>query len=326
MVNYFSGVLSYRNMKTVKYRIKIKGLKTPSGTISILALKDLASIFIENSERALRLAIEGNSLKKGQLPQWLKEAVDFSITNIGKGSTTLSIEAPELSEVAAEQINQQNLWINLPEPNDTALTIWANSFEEATTEKYESEMYDKGLLTSFISFKDFIDKYAQSIELDSQFDRKIKKLKIDSNQIDRVQRLTAAIPESRKIILSGFIDVIEHFAGRFKLNLENGEKIQGEIDRGNLGLEIMRDYWGKKVTVRGMADYKPNGKIRFIKADLIKPFEESEKLFEEYMMFEEPREIVYQITKNKPDVSPLKEIWGKWPSEESIKEILSELD
>ncbi len=313
-------------MKTIKYQIKIKGLKTPSGTISILALKDLASIFIENSERALRLAIEGNSLKKGQLPQWLRQAVDFNITSISKGSTVLSLEAPELSEVAADQINQQNLWIVLPEPNDTALTIWANSFNEATTEKYESEMYDKGLLTSFITFKDFIDKYAQSIEVDSKHDKKIKNIKIDNEQIERVKKLTASIPESRKIILSGFIDVIEHHAGRFKLNLENGEKIQGEIDRSILDSEVMRDHWGKKVTVRGMADYKPNGKVRFLRADLLKPFEESEKLFEEYMIYEQPRELVYQISKNKSDVSPLKEIWGKWPSEESIEQILTELD
>jgi hypothetical protein len=313
-------------MKTIKYKIRIKGLRTPSGTISILALKDLASIFIENSERALRLAIEGNSLKKGQPPLWLKEAVDFNITSIGKGSTTLSLEAPELCEVASEQINQQHLWINLPEPNDTALTIWANSFNEATTEKYESEMYDKGLLTSFISFKDFIDKYAQSIEIDSMYDKKVQKLNIDQQQLERVQKLTASIPEPRKIILSGLIDVIEHFAGRFKLYLENGEKIQGEIDRSILDLEVMRSYWGKKVTVRGMADYKPNGKVRFIKVDLLKPFEESEKLFEEYMIFEEPRELVYQISKYKSESSSLKEIWGKWPSEESIEQILTELD
>jgi len=313
-------------MKTIKYKIKIKGLKTPSGTISILALKDLAGIFIENSERALRLAIEGNSLKKGKLPKWLKEAVDFNITSINKGSTVLSLEAPELAEVAAEQISQQNLWINLPEPNDTALTIWANSFNEATTEKYESELYDKGLLTSFISFKDFIKKYAQSIEIDSAYDKKIDRLKIDNIQLEKIQKLTASIPESRKIVLSGSIDVIEHFAGRFKLNLENGEKIQGAIDKEILDLEIMRNYWGKKVTVKGLADYKPNGKIRFIKADLIKLFEEREKLFQEYMAFEEPRDILYKVSRTQDEISPLKEIWGKWPGDETIEEILAALD
>ena len=218
------------------------------------------------------------------------------------------------------------MWIKLPDPNDTALTVWANSYNEATSEKYESEFYDKGLLTSFISFKDFINKHAQSIEIDSTYDKKISRLRIDNQQLERVQKLTASIPESRKIVLSGFIDIIEHFAGRFKLNLENGEKIQGAIDKEFLDLEIMRNYWGKKVTIKGLADYKPNGKIRFVKADLIKPFEEAEKLFQEYMVFEEPRNFVYEISQAQTDFSPLKEIWGKWPGDESIDDILAALD
>lgn len=313
-------------MKTVKYKLKITGLKTPSGTISILALKELAGIIIENSERSLRLAIEGTSLKKGQLPQWLKDAVDFNITNIEKGSTILSIEAPQLSEVALEQINQQNLYKDLPHPSDTALTVWANSYFDATSEKYESDYYDKGVLTSLISFKDFIIKYAKSVEIESPIDKKINKIKIDEQQLERVQKLTASIPESRRVILSGIIDIIEHFAGRFKLNLENGEKIQGVIDKEFLDSEIMRNYWGKKVTIKGTADFRPNGKIRFIKADLIKPFDNSEKLFQEYMVFHEPQNTVYKISRSLPEIAPLKEVWGKWPGEESIEEILAALD
>lgn len=313
-------------MKTVKYKLKIEGLKTPSGTISILALKDLADIFIENSERALRLAVEGTSLKKGQLPKWIRDAVDFNITGIGNGSTILSIEAPQLGEVAFDQINQQNLYLNLPHPNDTALTVFANSYNDATSEKYESDYYDKGLLTSLISFKVFINKYANSVEIESPVDKKVSRVKIDGQKLEIIQKLTASIPESRKIILSGIIDIIEHFAGRFKLNLENGEKIQGAIDKEYLDLEVMRNYWGKKVTVKGIADFRPNGTIRFIKADLIKPFDNSEKLFQEYMVFHEPQNTIYKISKSLPEIAPLKEIWGKWPGEESIDEILAALD
>lgn len=313
-------------MKTVKYKLKIKGLKTPSGTISILALKDLADIIIENSERALRLAIEGTSLKKGHLPQWLKDAVDFNITNIEKGSTILSIEAPQLGEVASEQISQQNLYKDLPHPSDTALTVWANSYFDATSEKLESDYYDKGVLNSLISFKDFINKHAKSVEIESPIDKKVSRIKIDDQHLERVQKLTASIPESRKVILSGIIDIIEHFAGRFKLNLENGEKIQGAIDKEFLDLEVMRNYWGKKVTIKGIADFRPNGKIRFIKADLIKPFDNSEKLFQEYMVFHEPQKTVYKISRSLPEIAPLKEVWGKWPGEESIEEILAALD
>jgi len=127
-------------------------------------------------------------------------------------------------------------------------------------------------------------------------------------------------------MVSGIIDVIEHQSGRFKLQLESGEKVQGEIDKKHLDLELMRNYWGEKVTIRAIADYRPDGKIRYLKADLIKPFEVSEKIFEDYLIFEEPQNIVYKISKTKSVVSPLKEIWGKWPGDESIDKILSELE
>lgn len=313
-------------MKTIKYQIKLQGLKTAPGSISIYALKDLSSILVENTERALRLAVEGYSLKKGQPPKWLKDAVNFNITKLSKGSTLIDIEAPELSEVAADQIEQQNLWIAVPKPQDTALTIWANSFNKAIAEDTESDIYDRDLLNSFYGFNEFIEKYSATIEINSNQDRRISRMSINEKELSKIKRLTSTIPESRKIILSAKIDVIEHKNGRFKLNLENGETIQGEIDRQLLDLEIMRDHWGKKVTVRGIADFKANGKMRFIKADMLKPFDDYEKPFEDYLIYEEPKEIVHHIIKEKPKVSPLQEIWGKWPSDESIEQILDELD
>lgn len=313
-------------MKTIRYQIKLKGLQSSPGSISIYALKDLSSILVENTERALRLAVEGYSLKKGQPPKWLKDAVNFNITKLSKGSTIIDIEAPELREVAAEQIEQQNLWLNVPEPQDTALTIWANSFNKAIAEDAESEIYDKDLLNSFYGFNEFIEKYSATIEINSNQDRRISKMSINEKELSKVKRLTSTIPESRKIILSGKIDVIEHKNGRFKLNLENGETIQGEIDRQLLDLEIMRDHWGRKVTVRGSADFKANGKMRFIKADLLKPFDEYETPFEDYLIYEDSKEIVNQIIREKPKVSPLKEIWGRWPGDETIEQILEELD
>ncbi|MCL5031157.1 MAG: hypothetical protein M1480_19310 [Bacteroidetes bacterium] len=69
-------------MKTAKYILKIKGHKTPKGTISILALKELIDNLIEGSEKALRLSVEGTSSKKGQLPAWLRNSVDFTITGL----------------------------------------------------------------------------------------------------------------------------------------------------------------------------------------------------------------------------------------------------
>ena len=82
----------------MKYKLKLKGLKTPSGTISILALKDLVDTLVETAERGLRLAVQGESVKRGPVPGWLARSLDFTIIELKKGSTTLTLEAPALGE------------------------------------------------------------------------------------------------------------------------------------------------------------------------------------------------------------------------------------
>jgi hypothetical protein len=94
----------------LKYKLKLKGLKTPSGTISILALKDLVDTLVETAERGLRLAVQGESVKRGPVPGWLARSLDFTIIELKKGSTTLTLEAPALGETAEEQIRQQEAW------------------------------------------------------------------------------------------------------------------------------------------------------------------------------------------------------------------------
>jgi len=58
-------------MKKVRYKVSIKGLPTPRGAISFNQLKAITGILSEGAERALRLAIEGQSIKKGPTPAWL---------------------------------------------------------------------------------------------------------------------------------------------------------------------------------------------------------------------------------------------------------------
>jgi hypothetical protein len=93
----------------LKYKLKLTGLKTPSGTISILALKDLVDTLVETAERGLRLAVQGESVKRGPVPGWLTRSLDFTITGLKKGSTTLTLEAPALGETAEKRIQQQDV-------------------------------------------------------------------------------------------------------------------------------------------------------------------------------------------------------------------------
>jgi len=115
-------------MKKVRYKVSIKGLSTPHGAISFNQLKAITGILSEGAERALRLAIEGQSIKKGPTPAWLSQSTDFILAGMNKGSTALVIDAPTLGEAAREQISQVDLWLTPPKASDTALTFLGTIF------------------------------------------------------------------------------------------------------------------------------------------------------------------------------------------------------
>lgn len=74
----------------MNYKFKLEGLRTRGGTISIRAMQLLIDTLTETSERGLRLAVQGESVKRGPIPGWLARSLDFTITGIKKVRPRLS--------------------------------------------------------------------------------------------------------------------------------------------------------------------------------------------------------------------------------------------
>ena len=101
-------------MKTVKYTLHIRGLTTPPGTITLEAMEALLVPLRESAERSLRLVTEGASTRRGQKPQWIKDASNFVIHGFRKGSTQIDISAPVLGDISATMLDQQIIWLTSP--------------------------------------------------------------------------------------------------------------------------------------------------------------------------------------------------------------------
>ncbi len=311
-------------MKKIKYQLRLKGLSTPSGTISVRALKEVCDLLQEASERGLRLAVEGNSVKAGRFPKWLTDSLDLTITGMEKGSTVLDIEAPALGETAAEHIGQKDFWYVAPEPNDTALTLMTRSVADTTAENLESDTYDAGVLSSLLKFKPFLKNVADRVEL-KRLDRRTERFAIAEKEIEKIQRLKTRTPEPTAFIVSGTVDVIEHNKKRFHLVLSNGELLLGTIDPEFLSVEDMRRFWGQKATVKGMVHFRPSGKARLIEAHVIKPMENGEEMFAAMPQQQTEADFTRTLSKSAEQRDWLKNIWGKWPGDESIEDLLNAL-
>jgi hypothetical protein len=314
-----------KHKKSLSYQIKLKGLDSPSGSISIRALKDVCELFTSAAERGLRLAIEGSSVRPGRLPNWLTKTLDLTVTGLAKGSTVLNIEAPFLGATAKDRIRQQDFWYVVPQPDDTAFSLLAKSVHDTTAEQLDSDAYDAGVLDSLLQFKGFLKGSADRIELRCRA-RRGENFALGNKEIDKIQRLKAKTPEPRAYVLSGHLDAIEHSRRRFHLVLGNGESVLGAVDTAYVGVEDMRQYWGQNATVKGIVHFRPSGKPRLIEAQLIKTMAEGEEVFDALAQVQTEASFLKELKEGEIKKGWLKDVWGQWPGDEPIEDLLAALN
>ena len=317
-------VATTRKKISLKYQLRLKGLASRSGTISLKALEELSHLLLEAAERGLRLAIEGNSVRPGRLPNWLRDSLDLTCTGLSKGSTVVNIEAPFLGVTAKDEIQQQDLWYVVPKPDDTAFTLLSRSVHDTTTEILDSDTYDRGVLDSLLEFKQFLKGYAGKVELRC-LTRRDEQFQIGGPELEKIQRLKAKIPEPRAYVISGYLDAIEHSRKRFHLVLSSGESILGTIDPQFLTVEDMRQHWGKKATIKGIVHFRPSGKPRLIEAQVIKVIEDGEEVFDLLPQVQTEASFLKEARETAVQTGWLRDIWGKWPGDEPIESLLAVL-
>jgi hypothetical protein len=313
-------------LKTIDYKVNILGLTNKKGSISISALKEITGALLKGSDRVLRLFIEGRSTKSGKNPDWLKKSLDFTITGIKAGSTVIELEAPVLEEAIPEQLIQRKSGVNSISPDDTALSMLSKSIADAYAENMESDYFDSGVLDALLSFNTIIKKYAKELKITSKTKAE-DNFRISSEEIKTIKKIKIEPPGPHTIVIAGFFNLIEHSNRRFQLKLEDGISIEGIMDPLLVDSENMRELWGKKVTVKGKALYKPSGKLRSLEAQLVKSFESGDKILQKIPGARKRTKLTGElVTEKKSNQQALRKIWGKWPGDESIEELLALLD
>lgn len=316
---------STKHKKSLSYQIRLKGLDSPGGTIPIKALKEICDLLLGTAERGLRLAIEGNSVRPGRLPNWLTKSLELTVTGLGKGSTVLNIEAPFLGATAKDLIRQHDFWYVVPKPDDTAFTLLAKSVHDTTAEELDSDAYDAGILDSLLQFKGFLKGSADKIELRCK-SRRAENFALGDKELEKIRRLKTKTPEPRACVLSGQLDAIEHSRRRFHLVLGNGESVLGAIDTAYVGVEDLRQYWGQKATIKGIVHFRPSGRPRLIETQMIKTMAEGEEVFNALPQVQTEAIFLKELKDGDVKKGWLKDVWGKWPGEEPIEELLAALN
>lgn len=308
-------------MQTRQVRLDGPGVR---GTqVNGALLRDLLTVLIEGSQRALRIRTQGRSTARGVLPAWIAAATDFSVQII-EGSTVLQVEGPSLFEAAPEEFRQAQLFPEI-DPARPAIDYLIETLDAAVDGEDRSALYD-GQLLKFLGKLDSV--FAHGVDHLS-FERANGTahgpLRVVQANLRRFRVLESRIPRPQHVKVAGKLDTIRHSDRTFVLTLGEGtEPIRGIAEH----CEDLQSFWGQRVVVAGTAHFTASGSIQRIEAEApIRPASDRELSL--FSVVPSPIALpiaVHELRRPQGPRSGLNAIFGKWPGEETDEQIWEALD
>ena len=326
-----------RPLTRQSYKFRLCGLDEAQGHIRVDSLIRALQALVKTAESATRLAATGRSGGRGPKPRWLRSALDFTVTGLEAGSTMLAIDAPRLGNLPDLDLTQKDLWLEQPSTEDTSLDLGARATVEVQSSAASGDYFDRNVLRAILGLGRAVRTPGVRYELIPE-NQAGTGFALEASTCPAIEERLHLIPAPRAFVVSGRLDEIGHGLGRFQLLLGGGS-LPGRLDRSYLDVELLRPLWGKLATVEGMVHFKSNGQARLIEARRISPYAVGDTIFETMpeaetgvgtpadagMERERSSAVEGALGKAMRHVDPII-LWGTWPGDEPIEELLAQLD
>lgn len=263
---------------------------------------------------------------RGKRPAWLEAALDFTMGAPSAGSTVLRFEAPWLSEAAPEQFAAPSLWGATFPSEATALDLVADAIEESQSSSPSGERFDASVLAAVVDLTKATRQPGVRCEL-IPYGTPGARFALDAAVGSRIQGLLNEIPSPRTSIVTGRLDAIKHEGGRFQIVIGEGARLPGRLDPGVLDKEALRPLWGREATVMGTVRFRPNGRPQFIEARRITAQDAGDEVFAELPDTERVQSgKLFPRPQSSEEFASPRDLAGAWPGDETVEELLAELD
>jgi len=138
----------------MKYEIKIDKANEERGKIALRRLGIIAHGIIHVAEGALQIRLGSISFSKGRKALNIQDALAINVVGIKKGSTILQLECETLGKtLKGAQLNAFKQDSNEYLPNETPVSLFIHSFQDALDEKATKDNLDKPLLRELKQFQ-----------------------------------------------------------------------------------------------------------------------------------------------------------------------------
>lgn len=300
--------------------ILVGGTASGKAAVSAHVLRALLDAVDNASQRALRLRVQGRSNLHGK-PSWLDAATNYELVAKREGSSVLECQAPTLQE-AAPALFQQLAFPDLgPRPDQSVLSLVAETLREATTGNEESELLDRGTLDAVARFSRVFGHDVYGLILNGSEPQ----VHVTPAGIETAGRLRRETPRPQRAVVAGVLDELAGSKRAFNLLLASGHSMRGLLPPGDP--RAYRDLFGEKVVVDAEVSFRPSGAVSILSATHIRAASQGDDTWERL-----PRPSPMAVDDIKPPHPPpsglngMARVFGKWPGTETDEEILAALE
>jgi len=307
----------------MNYDIKITNSDNDDGLIEFDRLSYLTQSTKEIAIKAMMLKLAGFSeIKPSPAMQKASSIKLQSLSGSKEEGTHLLLNCDHLSKYIKEfQSNAFNpsLFQDLQELTPMALVI--QTFRAALIDDEDRNNLDKPLLKSLIKFKKNFADHNEVFHLSNR--QSIPSIELKLDDFKKIELIDESIPEPNKVTVNGKLDEMKHSKSRVVLLTAEGTvnafiKNQPVIDR-------LAGYFGKELTIRGMAHYRPGGKLSHIEIQEFSEPNETDRYFSRIPnVMTAEQQVLFQIKARSNNT--FANLIGKWPGDEKVDEILNDLD
>jgi hypothetical protein len=307
----------------MKYEIRLAGADQDDGKIDLDRLIQLAQSITNIARGALQVKLVGISNEKGRRSEKISTALKIKLSDLKKGSTILELECDSFKstlEGHPGDLFKTEILEQLPDKTPMSLVI--DSFREAMNYDEDSTFLDKPLLKKLKDFKKIFVSKDELLTISNQ--GSIPELTLKKDDFRKISILEDSIPEPQEIVINGVVEELKY--SKLRVGIATKQGLVNAVLSEELEPVDISKYWGKELTIAGRMHFLPSGKPSFIYIERIFTPDEFDTYFSKPVNKLNIEQQIQKKLKLQKHSNLLSDLVGQWPGEESIEDILKDLD
>ena len=304
-----------------QHRLILMGGVHPGLRVAASVLHEAVGALLEGARLAARFTLEGESVQKGPRPAWLDAACAVQITGLSAGSAVIQLEAPTLREVAATHGREgAPVWADMDPgwTERTAIDLFGRVLASLIEGDADDVLADRGLLDTCVRFARLPSGEFTGVRLDGLVGRPTP-LTLTAAHARQIELLRDETPPPQAVRVAGKLDTISASRSDLILRLKDGGKIPVRLEDHDP--EALRTLFGKSVVVSGVAQYRPSGRLLFLKGEAMFEAGPGDQLFEVAPVARQRLPLVPPGAQDR--AAGVAAFFGTWPGDESDEELLA---